>query len=46
VHATVTGAKLEMRAQVFEPGVRTGNAIGASDDPEGVARALMHLIYG
>jgi hydroxymethylbilane synthase len=45
VHATVNGPNLEMRAQVFEPAARSGLSSGI-DDPESVARALMHLIYG
>ena len=46
VQAQVSGAKLEMRAQIFEPEMRPGETTGASGDPEAVAQSLMHLIYG
>jgi hydroxymethylbilane synthase len=46
VQATVRGAQLTLHAQVFEPEMRVGDATGVSADPEAVARALMHLIYG
>lgn len=46
VQATVKGATMEMRAQVFEPEMRTGNVSGASAEPEAVAQSLMHQIYG
>lgn len=49
VQAAVDGASIYLRAQIFEteaPAPKVGRAIGASDDPEAVAAALMQQIYG
>ncbi|MBA3963088.1 MAG: hydroxymethylbilane synthase [Chthoniobacterales bacterium] len=47
VHAQVTGATMQMRAQIFaEVTMQSGELNGASDDPEAVAQMLMQKIYG
>lgn len=49
VHAVVNAGQIELRAQIFAAPAtapKVGTISGASDEPEGVATALMQQIYG
>ncbi len=47
VHAQVTGATMQMRAQIFAEGtMKSGELSGASDNPDALAQMMMQKIYG